>query len=197
MAFPGWVSTLPQDILLDSGAIYLGANGSGALLGRTLGGITFDPGRTIKDVDFDGMRAPVKGLQRIVDYKSVIKTKLLSYNAPEFTTLEPGFASASGSGIVATYYTLYGASQYFTSGSYLSDVRAVWRRSDGSFFQVRFHIALAYKYTIVAKDKTAAEIDCEFHALVDPTTTNPATGTTYTTDDAPYLLEAIYANSAL
>lgn len=196
-AFPGWSPTLPQDILLDSGALYIGPIGSGVLLGRTMGGISWDPGRTIKDVDFDGMRAPVKGLQRITEYKSILKSKILQFNATEFTQLEPNFTSASGSGAVSTYYVPSIASAFYPAGGYLADVRAVWRRADNSFFQIRMHIALCYKYTIAAKDKTAAEVDVEFHGLIDPTAINPATGATYTTDDAPYILESLYAGSTL
>lgn len=197
MAFPGWSATLPTDILPNSGAIYLGANGSGLLLGRTVGGITFDPGRSVEPIKFDGLRAPVRGLHWITDYKAMIKTKLIQFSSTTFTDLEPGWASASGSAGVSTYYTLQQASTLFAPGSYLTDVRAIWKRSDGSYFQIRMHYALVEKYTLAAKDKNIAEIDAEFHGVVDPTQTNPATGTTYTTDDAPYMFESLYSNATL
>lgn len=197
MAFPGWVATLPVDILPNSGAIYLGAPGSQILLGRTMGGINWDPGRGVDEIKFDGKRAGVRGMDWITDYKSVIKTKMLSYSAAVFTQLEPGIISASGSGSVLTYWTAATASTPFGVGSYLQDLSAVWRRADLSFFRVRLHWALVTKYTVNAKDKAPAEIDCEFEGRVDPTTINPATGALYTTDDAPYILEAIQAGGTL
>jgi|SRR5581483_9578997 len=197
MAFPGYPTTLPTDILPNSGAIYLGANGSGVLLGRTRGGIKFDPKRAIEPIKFDGLRAPPRGLHWITDYASTIDTKLLQFSSAVYTQLEPGILSASGSGIVSTFYTALGASLPFAAGSYLTDLRAIWKRSSGAFFQVRMHFALCMKYDLVSKDKDVVEVDASFVGCIDPSQTNPATGVTYTTDDAPYVLEEIYAGSTL
>lgn len=197
MAFPGYPTTFPTDILPNTGAIYIGANGTGNLLGRTRGGIKFDPKRNVEPIKFDGLRAPVRGLHWITDYASMITTKLLQFSSTVFTQLEPGILSASGTGIVSTYYTALGASVPFAAGSYLTDLRAIWKRSDNSFFQVRFHYALVTKYDLVSKDKDIVEVDTEFAAVIDPTQVNPATGVNYTTDDAPYILESIYSGSTL
>lgn len=196
-AFPGWLSTFPTDILLDSGALYLGANGSGVLLGRSRGGLTFDPGKITAHVDFDGKRADVMGLHHITSYEAMIKGKILNFGSSEYVNYEPGITSASGSGIVSTVYTMQEASELYVAGDYLSNVRLIFRRSDLSFWQVRFPYAICRKYSLVSKDKDAAEIDVEFAAVLNLTVTNPFTGNQYTTDDAPYGFEAIYANSTL
>jgi len=196
-AFPGWVTTFATDIMLDSGALYVGANGSGVLLGRSLGGLSFDPGHTIESVEFDGARAWVKGLQHITDYKTSIKGKMLQFGAGTIVNVEPGLTSASGSGIVSTYYTPLGASQLFAATSYLANVRLVFRRADLSFLQFRLPVALCTKYNIITKDKKTAEIDVTFEACLDMTVNNPFTGVAATTDDPPYGIEAIYAGSTL
>jgi hypothetical protein len=197
MTFPAWVATLPQDVLLDAGALYLGANGSGVRLGVTLGGITFDPGRTTEEMNFDGKRAGVMGLDRLTDYKTMIKGKLLSYGAANTVYVEPGITSASGSVGVSIVYTMQGASAFFAAGAYLTNLRAVFRRSDLSYVQIRIPVALCTKYTIVTKDKAPAEIDFEFHARLNMGVVNPFTGNAATTDDAPYGIEYLLSSATL
>jgi hypothetical protein len=190
-AFPGWVNSLPTDILPMTGALYVGAPGAQVLLGRTVGGIDWDPGRAIEDVKYDGLRAGVRGLQWGTDFKSIIKTKLITFSGNSIPTYEPGVVSASGSGSVATYWQAFPASTLFSPGAYINDLSAIWKRTDGSLFRVRLHIAICMKYKLTSKDKMPVEVDTEFHGNVDPTVVNPATGVLYTTDDAPYILEAL------
>lgn len=189
-AFPGYPPTFPQDILLDAGALYLGPNGSGACLGRTRGGLTFDPSRSLAHVGFDGERAPIVGLHHITSYQSSIKGRILQYNATQFTTLEPGVNSQSGStgGINMIYY-MQQASVLLQAGAYVTNVRLIYRRQDLSFFQVRFPAAICDKYTVVSKDKDAAEIEVQFSACINMANVNPFTGALATTDDAPYGFE--------
>lgn len=189
-AFPALPATFPQDILLDSGALYTGANGSGVLLARTRRGMTFDPGRAIGLVGFDGERAPVQGLHHITEYKATIKGRLLQFNTNQYPIVEPGIQSMSGStgGINMIYYMQI-ASQLFAAGAYFSNLRWIFRRADLSFWQVRFGACLCEKYTIVSQDKDAAEIECSFAACLNMAAVNPFTGATATTDDAPYGFE--------
>lgn len=196
-AYPGWNTTFPNDIILDSGALWVGANGSGSLLGRSRGGLTFDPGRQIEAISFDGMRAEIEGLHHITAYNTMIKGKMLSFGSNMLPVLEPGLQSASGSGIVSTVYSMQGASQLFPTSAYGTDIRLIYRRSDLSYVQARMHKWLCKKYTIVSKDKDAAEIEVEFHGLLDMSSVNPYTGAASTTDDAPYAIEYIYSGSTL
>ncbi len=57
----GYTSSLPSDVLLDSGVLYVGAT----VFGAFAGGLKFDPGVTYRAADFDGKRSPVKGLDRV------------------------------------------------------------------------------------------------------------------------------------
>jgi hypothetical protein len=196
-AFPGFPTTLANDVLLDAGALYMGAIGAGVLLGRTSGGLKFEPGRTIEDMNFDGKRAGIMGLQRITDYKSTISGKLLSYGISNTQIVEPGIVSASGSGAVSTVFSMQQASSWFAAGAYLTNVRAIFRRSDGTYVQIRFPYAICMKYSITTKDKLPAEIDFEFQALLNMSVVNPFNGNAATTDDAPYGIEYLLAGSTL
>ena len=56
----GFSTTFPDDVVIDSGVLYAGANKFGAFAG----GLKFDPGLTYRNIDFDGKRSPVKLLDR-------------------------------------------------------------------------------------------------------------------------------------
>lgn len=199
-SFPPWDGNLPTDILVDVGALCIGANSvtPPPLLGRTKGGLTFDPARDVKAEDFDGMRAVPVGMDRVTNYASTIKGKFLQVGHLTLSTIEPGLGSLSGSGQVATVYAPKTSSAFFVAGDYLTDLRLIYRRAPGAasaFFQIRFHKALVMKYNIVGKDKTALEVDCEFHARIDMTAANPFNSAVATLDDPPYLLEELYAGA--
>ena len=74
----------PDRLLIDAGAVYLGflsvAN-PGTLLGATRGGNTFDLTRTIKRVEADGARGPVKGFRRIEEVVATIKANMMELTA--------------------------------------------------------------------------------------------------------------------
>lgn len=194
--WPPWPSTFQTDTLVDAGVIGVGANGSFTPLAMTLGGFNFKRGVTYTDTKFDGMRSRVAKLQRITKYDSMFSGKIIQYHGVQYPYLEPGMASASGTGIVSTYWSLQVASQYLAGGSYGNDFRWIFKRADGSYSQIRAHVFLITKADVTAKDTSAAEIDIQVEALVDPTQTNPATGTSYTIADAPYLYEDIYSSAS-
>ena len=195
--FPGWVNTFANDILLDSGALYMGAVGAGTLLGRSTGGLSFDPGHTVEHIEFDGKRADIVGLHHITDFKALIKGKLLQFGNTILPVLEPGLTSASGSGSVTMIYIPRTASQLFDVGSYVQNIRLIFRRQDLSYIQFRFAWGICQKYTVTTRDKRAAEIDVEFAAALNMSANNPFTNQQATTDDAPYGIELLAAGSTL
>jgi hypothetical protein len=198
--WPPYPSTFQTDVLPDTGVLGLGANGSFAPLAMTLDGFKFERGIEYTDTTFDLMRARVKGLQRITKFDSMLSGKIRQFNDAQIPYLEPGAASASGTGIVATYWAMQAAGAYLAAGSYGADLRFVVKRAPNvaaqGWFQYRFHVWLCTKYDVTWKDKTGAEIDCTFLAMIDPTTTNPATGVNYTINDCPYIIEDIYTTAS-
>ena len=174
----GYTSTLPTDVLLDSGVLYIGATVWGAFSG----GIKFDPGVSYRNVDFDGKRSPVKGLDRVTMRMPKISGTIIQLTptagapvAGGVAQIEPGAVTqAAGAWTGYTSYEPKDAGQLLAAGDYLTDVRAIWQRggatnTTGSVVQVRFPVALVTKYDIAGQDGAEAAIAIEIEARLDPT----------------------------
>lgn len=169
----GYTSSLPSDILLDSGVLYVGAT----VFGAFAGGIKFDPGVTYRNADFDGKRSPVRLLDRVTMRMPKISGTVIQLSTTNVAQIEPG-ATVAGTGAwtgtAASSYAPKAAGQLLVSGDYLSDVRAIWQRggataSAGSYVQVRFPSALCTKYDVTGQDGAEVAIAIEIEARLDPT----------------------------
>lgn len=167
----GYTSSLPSDVLLDSGVLYVGAT----VFGAFAGGLKFDPGVTYRAADFDGKRSPVKGLDRVTMRMPKISGTCIQLATANVAQIEPGSATAvTGAWTASTSYAPKSAGQLLASGDYLSDVRCIWQRGGatsaaGSYVQVRFPSALCIKYDITGQDGAEIAIAIEIEARLDPT----------------------------
>lgn len=167
----GYTSTLPSDILLDSGVLYVGAT----VFGAFAGGLKFDPGVTYRNVDFDGKRSPVRLLDRVTMRMPKITGTCIQLATANVAQIEPGATTtATGAWTGATSYEAKSAGQLLVSGDYLSNVRCIWQRGGatsaaGSYVQVRFPSALCTKYDITGQDGAEVAIAIELEARLDPT----------------------------
>lgn len=159
MPLNGWDGTLPADCLLDSGVLFVGSNP----VGVSRGGLTFDPGRTIRNIPFDGQRSDVKGLDRVTKWDSKIMGTLLEFAATDIARDEPGSTSAVVGGV--TTITPKGAGALFAGGDYLADVRLIFERSGGGYAAVYFAFGFVVKYgPLKGNDNAEAEIPIEISA---------------------------------
>lgn len=172
----GYNANLPSDILLDSGLLYVG----NSPIGVSLGNLQFDPGDDTHNVDFDGKRAPVMGLDRTVNWLPKITGDLLQLGTSNVGQVEPGATSVTGGGI--TTYTPKKAGVLYVTGDYLTNLRLIFQRGSGAYVQVRFPKAVCEKYSIAGVDKAEAKVSCEFQARQDLTSSTD-------TDVPPYVIE--------
>lgn len=167
----GYTSTLPSDILLDSGVLYVGAT----VFGAFAGGIKFDPGVTYRNAEFDGKRSPVRLLDRVTMRMPKISGTVIQLSTTNVAQIEPGATvAATGAWTGSTSYTGKAAGPLLVAGDYLSDVRAIWQRGGatataGSYVQVRFPSALCTKYDVTGQDGSEVAIALEIEARLDPT----------------------------
>lgn len=152
----------PSDVLLSTGILLVGDE----KFGGTLGGITFNPNREIANLDFDGKRAPVAGLDRVGMRRAVLSGTAQRLGVSDLEQFEPGGSSDSGWSAGAQYVPAK-AGPLYTSGMYLSNVRAVWQRGNGEYFQVRFPKALITTWQVSDNDPQAAQVQFEIEARVD------------------------------
>lgn len=185
----GYTATLPSDVLLDSGVLYVGTSAFGAFAG----GLKFDPGFTFRNIEFDGKRSPVKGIDRKMMQMPKITGTVIQLSTTNVGQIEAGATVATGVTAVTAAGGWTGASSSYTpkragnllaAGDYLSDIRAIWLRGVGTFVQVYFKSALCTKYDITSQDGAEVAIAIEIEARLD----FGATGYT-NVGDAPYRIE--------
>ena len=177
-------ASTPGDLLLDSGILRLGANIFAALRG----GIRFDPGVTIRNVDFDGKRAPIRGLDRRTMVVPKISGTMIELPFSRIAAIEPGSTAAAGGGYGgADAYTIQPSGILLASGSYQTDVRAIWRRGNGELWGVRFPVALCTRWTMSGADNEEGAIEFEFEARLDLGAGGATTAT------APYVIDDLGA----
>lgn len=176
----GYTSTLPSDVLLDSGVLYIGATVFAALTG----GLKFDPGAAYRNVEFDGKRSAIKGLDRKTTFAPKISGTMIELAASNVARIEPGASvTATGAWTGSTSYLPKKAGTLLVTGDYLTDVRAIWLRGSGTFVQVRFPSAMIMKYDVTSQDQAEIAIALEIEARLDLSVTGSTTG------DAPFRIE--------
>ena len=167
----GYTSSLPDDILIDSGVLYINTT----VFGAFQGGLKFDPGVTYRNADFDGKRSPVKALDRVTMRMPKISGTCIQLATANVAQVEPGAAtSATGAWTGSTSYAPKSAGQLLAAGDYLSEVRLIYQRggatsSAGSYVQVRFPSGLCTKYDMTGQDGAEVAIALEIEARLDPT----------------------------
>lgn len=190
----GYNVDLPNDILLDSGVLYVGTKVWGAFAG----GLKFDPGISYRNTDFDGKRSPVKLLDRVsmrmpkisgTVIELPLATTTVAGNVP---AIEPGAATnVTGAWSSVSSFAPKSAGVLLVAGDYLADVRLIYQRGEstasaGKYVQVRFPAALCTKYDITGQDGSEVAIALEIEARLDPALSGFSG-----TGSAPYRIEYI------
>lgn len=176
-----WSPDLPANIMLDSGVMYVGS----AVFASTEGGIKYEPGATRRQMPFDGARSPIVGLDRNIEYRPVITATLMEIPQTIFSHIEPGATTVvrTGGPAGATQIGPKIVGTMFAAGDYITNLRAVWQRGDGTYFQVRFPKALCLKWDITGRDKEEVKYACSFEARLDLSVSGALT------TDAPVVYE--------
>jgi hypothetical protein len=166
----GYTANLPGDILLNAGVIMRTISGVSTKIGVTRGAPDFDPGVSIEDIQFDGMRCKLKGLSRKTGWKPILKGTLIEFaptaSGKQTVILEPGSSEATVSGVTTT--TPKAGGSLFAAGDYVTDLRWIFDRSNGLFVAIYAPFALCTKWSIKGNDKSEAEVSFEFEAVGDP-----------------------------
>jgi hypothetical protein len=152
----------PSDVRLSTGVLYIGDD----VFGGTLGGISFNPNKEVVNLDFDGKRAPIAGIDRTARRRGVLSGTAQTLGVSDLEKFEPGGSSDSGWSGGAAYIPPQ-AGPLYESGMYLTNVRAVWQRGNGQLFQVRMPKALITTWQSADNGDQAAGIQFEIEARVD------------------------------
>jgi hypothetical protein len=161
----GYVDRLPTDLLVDTGILKVGAKGGAtAILGVSRGGLQFDPGNTLREVEYDGRRAPVELLDRKSFMRPRITGTMLLAAQEDFAYYEAGSTTATAGTPAVHTVTPRAADSLMATGDY-KKVELVFNRSGGGTVTITFPSALFVKYgPITGTDQNEGEVAVEIEA---------------------------------
>lgn len=161
----GYVATTPTDMLVDTGILKVGPKaGPTAIMGVSRGGLQFDPGSTLREVEYDGRRAPVELLDRKSFMRPRITGTMLQAAQEDFAYYEPGSTTASAGIPLVHTITPKAADALMVSADY-KKVELVFNRSGGGTVTITFPSAIFVKYGPVGgTDQNEGEIAVEIEA---------------------------------
>jgi hypothetical protein len=170
MSFPGYVK--PTDVMVDAGVLYRRDPDGASLIGvgPTRGGLKFNPGKTIRNIEFDGKTTSIAGLDRITEWNSEITGMMIDFSAENFGMYEPG--NTSGSSGSALRISPLQATEFLAEGAYIYDLLWIGRAQDNRIKVVGFPCALVSQYDISAEDKSEAGGNVTFQARLPVDATN-------------------------
>jgi hypothetical protein len=187
----GYTTSLPDDVLLNTGVLYKGteANDGRTPIGVSRGGLTFNPNKEVRNIEFDGKRAKISGLDRVIDVNPVIEGTFIQLGTVQIPIFETGVTTAAGSGNVTTDHTPQNADLLYGPEDYINNLTLVFQRQAGGFVQVRFYQAVVSTYNWAGTDKSEAEIRATFEARL------PEAMAASNSDQLPYIIEELSALS--
>lgn len=156
-------AVLPANIIRGAGILTI--NGS-TPFGASDGGLSFDPGITWVNRDFDGKTSNVEAQDYIAFWDPKISGVVFPISTAKAAQYEPG----STSGVVTTLTTITpqpSATELVGTTDYLSDVRLIYPLVGGGWVWVKFGRAIFTKYSIRGAKNDDAKIDIEISARLD------------------------------
>src|SRR5689334_7810055 len=95
----GFLATLPADVLLDSGVLFINSD---TPFGVSRGGLAFDPAITYENIDFDDKRYAIQGLDRREGGTPKISGTILELSSLRLLQLEPGSTQSGAAADLTT-----------------------------------------------------------------------------------------------
>lgn len=173
----------PNNLVLDSGVLYFNIDESAfthdppypdpvtqalanaIVAGATRGGATFETGKETRHVEVDGMRYPIKGLQRIDGYTPTLQATLLEMSVANLERL----LGSTTRGVAGAFNTL-DLSAEISSDDYITNVAllATLSGSDDPVILVLRNVIMTESASLAFEDKNEVGIEATFTAHVSP-----------------------------
>jgi hypothetical protein len=171
MSFPGYVK--PTEAMIDAGVLYLRDPANTTVMvgiGPSRGGLTFNPNREMRNVEFDGKAAMIDGLDRVLRTNPQLTGGLIDFSRKSLGYYEPDSTSGD-SGSVGRISPI-DATVFLAAGAYLKDVMWISRNQDNSITAVGFPRALVTEYEVVGEQDNETIANVTIEARVPRTATN-------------------------
>lgn len=170
MSFPGY--TKPTEAMIDAGVLYLRDPSTSTLLGlgASRGGLTFNPNREMRNVEFDGKTGMIDGLDRVLRYNPQITGGLIDFSRKSLGYYEPG--STSGDSGSSARISPIDATVFLEAGAYLKDLLWISRNQDNRIKVVGFPRALVIEYEAVGEQDNETIANVTIEARIPRTATD-------------------------
>lgn len=195
----------PNNLVLDAGALYFNidetafthdppyddpvtqALAGATLAGATRGGATFETGKETRHVEVDGMRYPIKGLERIDGYTPTLTVTMIEMSAANLQRLL-GSSTATPLG----NFTTIDLSAEIASTDYITNVALVTTLSgsDDPVILVLRNVLMTESASLAFEDKSEAGIEATFTAHVSPCSPYTSPVTLYVPRTGTYLVSS-------
>jgi len=170
MSFPGYVK--PTEAMVDAGVLYLRNPDASNLIGMgpSRGGLTFSPGKEMRNVEFDGKTMPIAGLDRVLRTLPTLSGGLIDFSRKSLGYYEAGATSAD-SGSMARIQPI-NSTEFLAAGAYLKDVLYITRNQDNTITVVGIPRALVTTYEIVGEADNEVIANVTIEGRLPETATN-------------------------
>jgi len=195
----------PNNLVLDAGALYFNidetafthnppyddpvtqALAGATLAGATRGGATFETGKETRHVEVDGMRYPIKGLERIDGYTPTLTVTMIEMSAANLQRLL-GSSTATTLG----NFTTIDLSAEIASTDYITNVALVTTLSgsEDPVILVLRNVLMTESASLAFEDKSEAGIEATFTAHVSPCSPYTSPVTLYVPRTGTYLVSS-------
>jgi hypothetical protein len=172
----GYSATLPDDVLLDVAVLSRKVATVDTPFGVSRGGMSFKPTKQYRNVEFDGKRSPIAGLDRVIAHGGTISGTFIQFGAAQIADLEP--ASSAVTATTVTTVTPVDASTLIATSDLLEDLTMTYQRLGGGTVKIVFPLAICTEYELSGQDNSEAEIRATFEARLGVSGSD--------TDAAPY-----------
>jgi len=201
----------PNNLVLDAGALYFNidetafthnppyddpvtqALANATLAGATRGGATFETGKETRHVEVDGMRYPIKGLERIDGYTPTLTVTMIEMSAANLQRLL-GSSTATTLG----NFTTIDLSAEIASTDYITNVALVTTLSgsEDPVILVLRNVLMTESASLAFEDKSEAGIEATFTAHVSPCSPYTSPVTLYVPRTGTYLAGTYLVSSS-
>lgn len=156
----GYLTTLPTNVVLDEGVVYINST---TAFGVTDGPISYDTGEGWQNLPFAGKRCDVALLDRIIERNPKFSFDMISISSGTSPVLVTG-STQTGTPLIVTPHA---ASSLLAAGDYEDNVKVYFKQGGGTYFGIVFAKALVKMTGVTGRDKNSALLRVEIEARLD------------------------------
>lgn len=172
----GYTAATPGAVVYGAGVLLHEVVGVNKVLGVTRGGVSFDPGVSMRAFEYDGRSSPAEGDDVVDSYAATLTGTFLEASDDDLALYERG---AAWTGTTDKTLTPLPVGTRLAAGNYVKNLRWIGQRGDGKWEEVLLATALVESYTERSADKNEREFSVTFAGRVPASAASP--------DVAPYV----------